>query len=212
MPLITPADEKKRFFSYGKRHGNLNTGQKMNQLIDDIANEFIKNHHNPGDSEQKVLQRLRQRSHISRNTNEELDSTATLGQKMADRIALFGGSWTFILLFIALLVLWIVLNTLILTRGVDPYPFVFLNLILSMLAALQAPIILMSQNRSAAKDRNAAQHDYEVNLKAELEVMALHQKVDVLREAQWAELITLQERQIALLTQLLKPSAARANQ
>ncbi|WP_051534546.1 DUF1003 domain-containing protein [Deefgea rivuli] len=184
----------------------------MNNLIDDFANEFIKNHRNLNDSEQQVLLRLRQRSHISRNTNTEMDEASTIGQKLADRIAIFGGSWTFILLFIGLLVLWIALNTLILTRGVDPYPFVFLNLILSMLAALQAPIILMSQNRSAAKDRAAAQHDYEVNLKAELEVMALHQKVDVLRETQWAELITLQQQQIAQLTQLLKQSTARTNQ
>lgn len=184
----------------------------MNNLIDDFANEFIKNHRNLNDSEQQVLLRLRQRSHISRNTNTEMDEASTIGQKLADRIAIFGGSWTFILLFIGLLVLWISFNTLILSGGIDPYPFVFLNLILSMLAALQAPIILMSQNRSAAKDRAAAQHDYEVNLKAELEVMALHQKVDVLRETQWEELIALQQQQIAQLTQLLKQSTGRTNQ
>jgi uncharacterized membrane protein len=117
----------------------------------------------------------------------------------------FGGSWTFILLFLSLLVLWVVLNTFVLARlggSFDVYPYIFLNLILSMLAALQAPVIMMSQNRHAAKDRAAAEHDYEVNLKAELEILALHRKVDELREEQWAELVEMQREQIRLLTTL----------
>ena len=130
----------------------------------------------------------------------------TVGQRLADRIAIFGGSWTFILLFLFLLLSWIVLNTVVLARvskPFDPYPYIFLNLILSMLAALQAPVIMMSQNRYAAKDRVAAEHDYEVNLKAELEILALHKKIDTLRQQQWMELVEMQQQQIQLLTKLL---------
>ena len=162
-------------------------------------------------SEQRVLARLTSRRHISRNAAQEFCDNLTLGQRLADRIAVFGGSWTFILIFMGLLLVWVVLNTLILTRyggAFDAYPFVFLNLILSMLAALQAPVIMMSQNRHAAQDRVAAEHDYEVNLKAELEILALHQKVDTLREQQWRELVAMQREQIALLTRLVASGTA----
>src|SRR6185436_11594292 len=150
--------------------------------------------------------RLTQRLHISRNTAREFDEKLTFGQRLADRIAVFGGSWTFILIFLATLAAWIVVNTVVLTRVAKPfdaYPYIFLNLILSMLAALQAPVIMMSQNRYAAKDRVAAEHDYEVNLKSELEILALHQKVDTLREQQWRELLAMQREQIQLLTKVL---------
>ena len=106
-----------------------------------------------------------------------------------------------------LLLAWVVLNTVVLARvgrPFDAYPYIFLNLILSMLAALQAPVIMMSQNRHAAKDRVAAGHDYEVNLKAELEILALHRKIDMLREEQWIELLAMQREQIQLLTRLLE--------
>lgn len=162
-------------------------------------------------SEQRVLARLTSRRHISRNAAQEFCDNLTLGQRLADRIAEFGGSWTFILIFMGLLLVWVLLNTLILTRyggAFDAYPFVFLNLILSMLAALQAPVIMMSQNRHAAQDRVAAEHDYEVNLKAELEILALHQKVDTLREQQWRELVAMQREQIALLTRLVASGTA----
>lgn len=160
-------------------------------------------------SEQRVLARLTARRHISRNAAQDFNDNLTLGQRLADRIAVFGGSWTFILIFLALLLAWVVLNTLLLTGHAvfDAYPFVFLNLILSMLAALQAPVIMMSQNRHAAQDRVAAEHDYEVNLKAELEILALHTKVDTLREQQWLELVAMQREQIALLTRLVEGGA-----
>ena len=161
----------------------------------------------PGESEQRVLDRLMERRHVSRNPHQEFQQSLTLGQRLADRIAIFGGSWTFILLFLSLLLFWIVLNTIVLaqfSKPFDPYPYIFLNLILSMLAALQAPVIMMSQNRYAAKDRIAARHDYEVNLKSELEILALHQKIDTLREQQWAELLAMQQEQIKLLTKLLE--------
>ena len=179
----------------------------MNNPIEELTARFLKACDAAGESEQRVVERLTQRLHISRNTHQEFEESLTFGQRLADRIAIFGGSWTFILIFLSLLLCWIVLNTLILVRfgkPFDRYPYIFLNLILSMLAALQAPVIMMSQNRYAAKDRVAAQHDYEVNLKSELEILALHQKIDTLREQQWEELVAMQQQQIQLLTRLLE--------
>jgi uncharacterized membrane protein len=178
----------------------------MSNTIEELTAKFRQTCEESGENEERVIKRLTQRLHISRNVNREYDETLTLGQRLADRIAVFGGSWTFILLFLFLLLLWVVLNTVVLTRlskPFDPYPYIFLNLILSMLAALQAPVIMMSQNRYAAKDRVAAEHDYEVNLKAELEILALHTKVDTLRQQQWMELVEMQQQQIQLLTKLL---------
>ena len=179
----------------------------MSKTIEELTARFLKNCGDAGESEQRVIERLNQRLHISRNAHEEFEESLTLGQRLADRIAIFGGSWTFILIFLSLLAAWIALNTIVLTRigkPFDAYPYIFLNLILSMLAALQAPVIMMSQNRYAAKDRVAAQHDYEVNLKSELEILALHQKIDTLREQQWVELVAMQQEQIKLLTRLLE--------
>ncbi|MBC7809373.1 MAG: DUF1003 domain-containing protein, partial [Akkermansiaceae bacterium] len=164
----------------------------MSNSIENLIATFRQTCEAAGESERRVIQRLTERVHISRNVNDDYEETLTFGQRLADRIAIFGGSWTFILLFLSSLAFWIALNTFVLTRlgkPFDPYPFIFLNLILSMLAALQAPVIMMSQNRYAAKDRVAAEHDYEVNLKAELEILALHQKVDTLREKQWMDLV-----------------------
>ena len=144
---------------------------------------------------------------ISRNINHEFDQTSTFGQRLADHVASFGGSWPFIIMFGVVLVCWIILNSFILAQAhkvFDPYPYILLNLILSMLAALQAPVIMMSQNRQAAKDRLDATHDYEVNLKAELEIIALHEKLDILREQQWQELLKLQQEQIRLLQNVLE--------
>lgn len=157
--------------------------------------------------EKEVFQHLRERKHTSRNVNLDLDDKLTFGQRMADRIASFGGSWTFISIFLGTLAFWVVLNSFILAnigRTFDPYPYILLNLFLSMLASLQAPLILMSQNRQALKDRVRAEHDYEVNLKAELEIMALHKKLDDLRLNQWKELMAVQEHQIALLQDIVK--------
>jgi uncharacterized membrane protein len=125
---------------------------------------------------------------------------------MADRIAGFGGSWPFILIFLAFLAGWMALNTGVLGprhEAFDPYPYILLNLILSTLAALQAPVIMMSQNRQGARDRLDAAQDYEVNLKAEMEIRALHEKLDVAREADWSELVRLQQVQIEMLQRLL---------
>jgi uncharacterized membrane protein len=178
----------------------------MNNSIEQLTETFLQTCHRAGESEQRVADRLMKRLHVSRNTHQEFEEKLTAGQRLADRIAVFGGSWTFILIFLSLLLGWIVLNTVLLARvgkPFDAYPYIFLNLILSMLAALQAPVIMMSQNRFAAKDRVAAGHDYEVNLKSELEILALHQKIDTLREHQWVELVAMQQEQIRLLTRLL---------
>lgn len=130
-------------------------------------------------AEKKVLKRARERRTVSTNAGEDFLAHATFGQRLADGIARIGGSWGFIIGFMLFLAAWIVLNTVILvTDALDPYPFIFLNLILSMLAAVQAPIIMMSQNRQAERDRFMAAKDYEINLKAEIEVLALHHKID----------------------------------
>jgi uncharacterized membrane protein len=134
----------------------------------------------------------------------------TVGQRVADRVASFGGSWPFIFIFGAVLFTWIVLNSLILLTGhhpFDPYPYILLNLVLSMLAAIQAPVIMMSQNRQGVKDWIQANHDYEINLKAEVEIMTLGEKLDDLRERRWEELIAIQADQIKLLKELIERKA-----
>ena len=126
-----------------------------------------------------------------------------MGSDLSDRIASFGGSWTFIMIFGAVLFVWIVINTIVLaTRAFDPYPFILMNLILSCLAALQAPIIMMSQNRAEARDRARAENDYKVNLKAELEIRHLHEKIDHLLRKQYNRLFEIQQIQIELLEEL----------
>lgn len=180
----------------------------MNQKISDIAEKFFRTKYEQlGEREKKVAHRLVERATISRNVAKDYSEQLTFGQRIADRVTAFGGSWTFISIFGAVLFLWILLNFLLLIQlgsTFDPYPYILLNLVLSMLAAVQAPIILMSQNREADKDRLSAEHDYEVNLKAELEIMALHEKLDLLREKQWSELISIQQDQMKLLGQLVE--------
>jgi uncharacterized membrane protein len=159
----------------------------------------------------KVTRHIAERKHIARNAVKELEAATTQGQRAADAVAAFGGSWIFITIFIVTMILWVGLNSLILVKygsSFDPYPYILLNLFLSMLAAIQAPIILMSQNRKTEKDRISAEHDYEVNLKAELEIMLLHEKLDLLREVQWSELLNIQKEQIALLKNLLANKTA----
>ena len=171
-----------------------------------IKNDIIEMFDTLSRREQLLIQRILQGKHVARNTNKEIDERLTFGQRLADQVASFGGSWTFIMIFASILLSWIILNSVILARmnsAFDPYPYILLNLFLSMLAAIQAPIIMMSQKRQAAKDRLDAAHDYEVNMKAELEIADLHKKMDELREKQWLELIELQQEQIRLLTQLV---------
>jgi uncharacterized membrane protein len=150
--------------------------------------------------ERRVIAHLINRKTVARDWNADFDAGLTFGQRVADRVASFGGSWTFILMFLGFMGVWMLFNRV--GKSFDPFPFILLNLILSMVASLQAPVIMMSQNRQAAKDRIDAQHDYEINMKAELEILALHTKLDQLKEQQWLTLIELQERQLAILTKL----------
>lgn len=161
--------------------------------------------------EQSVLARLSERQTIARDVNRSFDEKLTYGQRLADKVAEFGGSWTFIILFALVLVAWVAANSIVAAFAFDPYPFIFLNLVLSMLAAVQAPIIMMSQNRQAARDRLDAAHDYEVNLKAEIEIMALHEKFDQLRSNELKALIEKQQEQLDILTSLLAKSTPNQN-
>ena len=172
----------------------------------DIATQLLGTGYDALDARaQKVARHVAARTPIARNVAGDPDPATTAGQRAADAVASFGGSWVFVGLFALTMLCWVGLNTALLTlRGqtFDPYPYILLNLFLSMLAAIQAPIILMSQNRQAQKDRLSVEHDYEVNLKAELEIMLLHQKIDALRETQWHELMVLQRDQLRLLSGL----------
>ena len=161
-------------------------------------------------AEQAVLAAAGRRAIISRDVEARFEDDLSFGQRLADRVAVFGGSWGFIIVFGVVLAVWVLLNTLLLTRPFDAYPFIFLNLVLSMLAAIQAPVIMMSQNRQAARDRADAAHDYEINLKAEIEIMALHDKLDRLRAEQIEALLARQQEQIALLTRLLQDRPPQA--
>jgi uncharacterized membrane protein len=153
--------------------------------------------------EQEVVRSLQEHELLSSNIESELEQRWSLGERMADKIAAFGGSWLFLGCFSVFLLIWIGINSYALFwRPPDPYPFIFLNLILSCLAAIQAPIIMMSQNRQEAKDRMRSQHDYQVNLKAELEIRHLHEKVDHLLSHQWDRLVRIQELQLELLSEL----------
>jgi uncharacterized membrane protein len=155
--------------------------------------------------DRQKLAALIRHTRLTRDVHTEFEGALTFGQRLADKVAVFGGSWTFIIIFLGLLLAWCAFNTyVLLSRAFDPYPYIFLNLMLSTIAAVQAPLIMMSQNRQSAKDRLVAQHDYEVNLKAELEIMALHEKMDDLRLKQFAELMQVQEKQIEMLKKVVE--------
>lgn len=157
----------------------------MDEQVRNLATKLLSSGYDDlPERERRVLGRIAARAAISRNINDSFHRDLSFGDRLADRIAAFGGSWTFILIFAGCILAWVILNSWVATHPADPYPYVFLNLILSMVAAIQAPVIMMSQNRQAAKDREVAAHDYEVNLKAELEIMSLHEKLDDLRQRQ----------------------------
>src|SRR5215203_5619973 len=178
----------------------------MTERVKQLAIKFLKREwDNLNEQEKKVVESLIHHGHLSRNLNRAAADDRTFGERTADRVAAFGGSWTFIIIFATVLIGWVILNSLILlNRGFDPYPYILLNLFLSMLAAIQAPIIMMSQNRQESKDRQTTEHDYEINLKAELEICAIQEKLDELREQKWTELVEMQQQQIRLLEKLLR--------
>ncbi len=170
-----------------------------NDLIERLAHQLLEIDENAlRPRERAVIERIVRRLAVSQNVNTKYDATTTTGEKLADKVAAIGGSWAFIVGFCAVIALWAMLNTVILAGAAfDPYPFIFLNLVLSLLAAIQAPVIMMSQNRQADRDRLAANQDYEVNLKAEIEIAALHEKIDRIRTEDFANLTDRVEQLIS---------------
>ncbi len=169
----------------------------MSETNHTLADEL----HKLGDLEKRVIGHVLHRKQVTKDPNKSFDEQMTFGQRIADRVAAFGGSWPFIGIFLGLMCIWMAINVLTAMKW-DEYPFILLNLCLSCLAALQAPVIMMSQNRQSLKDRNDAKHDYEVNLKAETEIVALHLKMDELRDKQWKNLLEIQDKQLELLARL----------
>jgi uncharacterized membrane protein len=153
--------------------------------------------------DQEVIESLQQHEILSSDISKQFERKLTFGERLSDHIAEFGGSWKFLISFGAVLLVWIAINGVLLaTHAFDPYPFILLNLILSCLAAVQAPIIMMSQNRAEARDRLRAENDYKVNLKAELEIRHLHEKIDHLLRRQYNRLFEIQQIQIELLEEI----------
>lgn len=146
--------------------------------------------------------------YLARDVDAEFQQQSTFGERMADRITSFGGSWRFLGIFMAILAVWVILNSaMLIFKPVDPYPFIFLNLILSCLATLQAPIIMMSQNRQDARDRARSQYDYRINLKAELEIRHLHEKVDYILKNQWDRMLEVQQLQMEMMEEISRRQA-----
>lgn len=153
--------------------------------------------------EEDIARKVAEHQSLATDIEQRFESTSTLGQRVADRVAAIGGSWPFLLIFLLILLAWAGFNSIVLgTRAFDPYPYILLNLFLSCLAAVQAPIIMMSQNRVAARDRMEADQDFRINLKAELEIASLHEKMDHLLHSQWQHMVELQEIQLEVLNEL----------
>jgi uncharacterized membrane protein len=153
--------------------------------------------------ESEVFRSIRDNEIVSQDVDADVQEKRGIGDRISDRVASFGGSWSFIIFFGVVLVVWIVVNTAVLVaKPFDPYPFILMNLILSCIAALQAPIIMMSQNRQEQKDRLRSENDYKVNLKSEIEIRTLHEKVDHLLLDQWSRMMKIQEIQIEMLNEI----------
>ena len=175
---------------------NLFRTQYVTKVLKDAGQEVY-------DLEKGMAKSLEEEELLSRNINQEFESSLTLGQRLADRLANFGGSWTFISIFMTVLIIWMGINTwILLAKPFDPYPYILLNLVLSCLAAIQAPVILMSQNRQEARDRLHSEHDYEINVKAEIEIRKLHEKLDHLLIHQWQRLMEIQQLQVDLMDEI----------
>ena len=187
---------------------NIPSGRKEMEKYKDLIGALLKKtEHDLNDTEKRVLQHLRNKEAISRNVHKEFTADLTFGQRLADRVAAFGGSWPFIGLFALFMLLWIGSNVVMLlffkSKPFDPFPYILLNLFLSMLAAIQAPVIMMSQNRQEEKDRERAKKDYKINLKSELEIRELHEKIDHLIIHYQQDLLEIQKTQIDLLENIL---------
>lgn len=162
---------------------------------------------------QEVIQSLLEHEVLTRDVDRQFEQQLTLGQRLADKIAIFGGSWTFIISFGCVLFLWMIVNSIrIFSKTFDPFPFIFLNLILSCLAAIQAPVIMMSQNRAEQKDRLRGENDYKTNLKAELEIRHLNEKIDRLLNDQWKHLLEIQQMQMEMIDEIKTGHPSEAKQ
>jgi uncharacterized membrane protein len=157
--------------------------------------------------ERRIIERFIRRQRVPADIGR---TSVSFGDRVADRVTSFGGSWPFIFLTMAAIAAWMVANAL-LTKSFDPFPYILLNLVLACLTVLQAPLIMMSQNREAARDRLDAQHDYEVNTKAEMEIIGLHTKLDEIRDVRWNELMKFHQQALALLTQLAERQSTESD-
>ncbi len=154
-------------------------------------------------NDKEVLDSIVERDLISRNVEQDIDKKITFGQRLSDNIAKFGGSWRFIILFMSFLIIWMIINVIFLTvKAFDPFPFILLNLILSCIAAIQAPVIMMSQNRQEEKDRIRSLNDYQVNLKAEVEIRLLHDKIDHMLVQHGQRMLEIQQIQVELMEEI----------
>lgn len=155
--------------------------------------------------ELEVLDSIVERDLLSRNVDASYEIKSSWGERLSDKIAQFGGSWPFIMIFLSFIGIWMIINIVILAnRSFDPYPFILLNLVLSCIAALQAPVIMMSQNRQEAKDRDRSLHDYQINLKAEVEIRRLHDKMDHLLNQQGMRMLEIQQIQMDMMEEISK--------
>ena len=176
----------------------------LNRLRGDYVQDLLADEKGELSSlERSVIESLARHETLAEDVDAQFQKKLSLGERLADQIADFGGSWTFISLFAGFILVWVVINTIVLiVRPFDPYPFILLNLFLSCLAAVQAPVIMMSQNRQESRDRLRSENDYRVNLKAELEIRHLHEKLDHLLQHQWERLIEIQQIQLELMNEI----------
>jgi uncharacterized membrane protein len=183
----------------------------MTENRTDTAKRFLaKELDKLSEQERQVVDRFISRGRVARNVAHEFKEQMTFGQRVADRVAAIIGSWRFIIIQSTMLAVWIALNITAYVYRWDPYPFILLNLALSFQAAYAAPIIMMSQNRQSEKDHLQAKNDYEVNLKAELEIMQLHEKFNELRDSSWVDLVRMQQQQIEMLEKLVSENNGRS--
>ena len=176
-----------------------------------ISDYLVKELGELSELDKTVLDSLTGNTILTDKLDGESQQALTFGQRIADKVASFGGSWTFIISFGVFIALWISLNVFwLVNKGFDPYPFILLNLLLSCLAALQAPVIMMSQNRQEEKDRERAKKDYMINLKSELEIRTLHEKIDHFIMDQQQELLDLQKEQVNMMNDILQQIGGKA--
>jgi uncharacterized membrane protein len=188
----------------------LSTGE-LDKYIDKSVSEYlVKEIGELTEAEKEVLASIAKNKTLADKIEAEDKSAATFGERVADKVASFGGSWTFIIIFAVFILIWMLINIIWLAnRAFDPYPFILLNLLLSCLAALQAPVIMMSQNRQEEKDRERAKKDYMINLKSELEIRSLNEKIDHFIMDQLQELMEQQKAQAEILSGILKQTESK---